>query len=222
MASVASAITRLRAIHSDMDDTQALSYLNIANNEICHKFRLFTTEESLTALVAGTPEYAINTLDARVYAVTYVRSSATGDVKPLVAVRWEDKIAEQPTFHHDPDSEPAEYAIHRGSTGLPSVYLWPAPVTASSGGYPKLTIHASRVVDLVSLGDLPSGMVAVEDAFVWLAASKWSADRKRFDEAVAYNNLWERWFNDQASANDKRAVQSPTRRTPRIFFPGVT
>lgn len=127
--------------------------LQKAHDWVLSAVRLYADQSEDLTLVASQKEYTYNVNTLAIWLAVY-RESATDDgyaLLPLSADQLDQDIPTWRTNNTNNEGTPA-YVCDRGG----QVILYPAPQTATSGGYPTVTLYSSRAQTLASATNLPS------------------------------------------------------------------
>lgn len=196
----------------DLTDTIALEYINAVHADILRQLPLVTATEDLT-LVAGTQEYALNEETIRVVAAEYLTSGTNR--RALEPTDYDYLNQEQRGWRGLSAGTPSHFYMWR-SAGDNVVGLLPKPSTGTSGGYPIVRLHVTRVETLTGGDSLPKGLLTY-DAYVYGTQMRFAMDHREYAGEVA--GL--RALYDEAMARERKAFEErhPYRR--RIAMSGI-
>lgn len=190
----------------------AVNIFNEVHNDILARCGIQTGTETLSALVAGTKEYALSVTARWAATAVYVRSATDGDAVKLVSKAQESLEAQDGTYKFEGTGEPTHYYITHDSEGTVYIGLDPTPDTSTSGGYPKVVMRVGRGATLTAAGNLPLG---VKNTTAWIAGIQafW-AKRRGLPEA---NQKWEEYEHEVGLLNDWR--HDFQQETPSVMVP---
>lgn len=197
MPTAADILTQVAYTFPNVEETEALAYLQEVHDELCFDFKLDKSTVTNTSLVADTRAYAYPAGTARIYQVRYVRSATEGDFRVLVETSEDELDGRQANWRGLSSGEPTQFFADTGQ-----INLVPAPDTSTSGSYPQLSYEISSYETLSTGTNMPTGLTSyqawVEGVKVKIAVSYkddrlgifdqlYSAARKRLGTQV--NNL---------------------------------
>ncbi len=200
----------------EITSTTALEYLQYANRELCFDMPLYTLEEDIT-LDGASNIFTLNSDDLRVWSAHYVTSATNS--KPLDANTLRGMELDYSNYRNTPESVPFMYCVYKESDVL-KLKLYPQPATATSSGYPKVTLRVSRHVDLTELGNIPSGLVA-PDVYVLKAGLMYATDHGHVDRVKLYEAMLRDAIIKNLQGFDFKVVDAPPKTKPAMRFPSV-
>jgi cell wall assembly regulator SMI1 len=180
-------LARVKEIFPDFDtaDTASLRWLQEAHNHILHAVRLKPTTSTTITLVADQQEYTLSDDVLRVWAATYYESA--GSYSPLRETSYDELDLTDKTWRDQASSQPNAYYDLATVIGL-----YPKPATATSGGYPKVTIYVSSKETLAGSTTMPSN-VPDHDAWIHYVATKFTErfypEQQQYFAALAKGSL---------------------------------
>lgn len=195
----------------------ALEYLQYANRELAFDMPLYTLEEDIT-LDGTNYDFSINANDVRVWSATY-KFSATMN-KPLTAVSIRELELDYPSWRVVSSSIPNVYSVFKSSDTM-KIRLHPTPGTATTAGYPIVTLRVSRHVDLDSGGNLPAGLVA-PDVYAVKAAHMYALDHGHVDRIQILEPMLRALITKNLQGFDFMVADAPAKVMTGYRFPGVS
>lgn len=169
--SISTVSAQIRGAFSSATTTQLEWALNAVNRDLHRELPLRREIVSLTALVVGTGEYALDADIIKVWQALY-RQSATDKGSPLELVSLEG-LDEQAGWYNDDNGTPeklylvdVEGTSTSAASSVVKAGLYPKPDTASTGSpaYPRVEMRVTRCKTLSGTDLLPQ---AVKDADVY-------------------------------------------------------
>lgn len=158
----ADAINGAGVTYPEISAAQGLVYCKQVWRRIISAAQIEAQEETFSALVAGTHEYTLDTGTQPIDSIrdAYYITSATA-AKKLVptSTDWLDKYAQSDWRTTTDTGEPVYYYVEAKDDGTVKLGLWPKPETATSGGYPKVTLYGSSYRVVTTSTDVP-GIIA--------------------------------------------------------------
>lgn len=168
MATAGDVLSYIAEVYPEMDTSGslALRLLQEAHNDLLRQIRLYPTETVDLTLVADTQEYTLDSTVLRAWAATYYYASASP--QGLIETSYDQLDYENKLWRDAASGVPTRW-YDVGSV----VGLYPKPATATSGGYPKVTLYVSKEKTL-STGTTMPAMVPNYDAWIAAACAKWA------------------------------------------------
>jgi len=182
-------LTEVRRRFADYNGTdEGPADLQKAHDWVLQKARLYADASEDLTLVVNQKEYAYNQNVIAIWQAVY-RESADDPGKPLLPLSISQLDQDIPTWRTDPASLPV-WICDRGG----SVVLVPAPDTATSGGFPKVTLYETRAQTLQSATNLPTFVRQIDawaDYICYLHAKRYVLPQTQawFDTAVASRSM---------------------------------
>lgn len=183
-ATVSQAIQRLRRHMEEADPTTILDYLNEVHSDLCQLLPIVVDTVDLT-LVADQREYTLAETVVRVWSAEYFTSAQ--DRRALLATDKTELDLREPNWRRWASSIPRRFYVDRNTTDL-VVGLHPGPLTATSGGYPKVTLHVTTEGTLTTGSSLPKAIASM-DVYVFGAMARFETDPKK---AALYEARYQR------------------------------
>lgn len=205
---VASAITRCQRLLQSMSSTIALEYLQIIHDELLTEQPINITTEDIS-LVSGTREYAINTLDARIWSADLHLGAS--DIRPLIATSVPALNAKHRNWRQSSNSTPSTWYPWRNTAGN-VVGFHPAPDQTTST-YPFVRLVVSRKTTLATDGNLPESLQS-SDPYVFGACLKHAIDHQMKDRIEELTRWYEEAKLKQKNALSFFAVEAPPEVVP--------
>lgn len=204
---VATVQSKLARRFSDFNvSATQLEYINIVHADVLRQLPFVTATEDLT-LVAGTQEYAINEACLRIVAAEYLTSAT--DRRNLVETDYDYLNSEEPNWRRRGNGTPTRFYLWRSTGGDFVVGFDPKPSTATSGSYPTVRLHETRVETLTGASSLPKGLLSY-DAYVYGAQMRFAMDHRQYaDEVEQLAAFYEAAIAKERKVFDER---SPYRR----------
>lgn len=208
MAAIAVSVltTELIAAFPDTDAALWVTYLNKVDRKLSFNFRIRTSTISLT-LTADEPNYTLSDSVCRIYSAKYVRSASATDCYPLRLRDRQWMNAKNANWQAVPSQEPSTLILDTTSTGAYNVILNPAPATATTGGYPKVTIDTAIGGTLTSGGDFPACIQDL-DTYRYGAIYNYCITYRR-EEAPMFKQLYDLALREEYNIQAARLVDAP-------------
>lgn len=198
----------------EMTSAVATEYMGYAHRELCFDMPIYTVDEDIT--LDGTNYlFSLNQDDLRVWSGTYWYSSTSS--KPLMALTRRGLELKMSGWRNTPENVPSVYCVYTDS-GTLKVHLYPTPTTATSSGYPKVTLRVSRYSALST--NIPDS-VLIPGVYVLKAAHMYCLDHGLFDRAKLIEPEMHLAVQKCLQAFDFMVVDAPPEIMPGFRFPGV-
>jgi hypothetical protein len=178
----------------------ALEYINEVHADLLRQLPLVTATEDLS-VTSGTQEYAINEATVRIVAAEWVTSAT--ERRSLVVTDYDYLNSEEPNWRRRSAGTPSRVYLWRSATDY-VVGIDPKPNTTTSGGYPVLRLHATRVGTLTATGSLPKGIIN-KDVYAYGAMLRFAMDNRTYaDEVPTLKALFEEAVTAERKAYSDR------------------
>lgn len=187
-------------------DARVLRIANDAHTDIVRRVRIYPLDViDLNALVAGTPEYALDPDVFRIWSATYMTSA--NDYNILKETSIDELDIESLTWRNLTPSRPYSYYDLAGFIGLV-----PTPDTATSAGYPLVRLQTTKRHPFTSVSDALPTFIPSGDAWVYDICVRWALRQKK-DQVSFFAQLAKSAIDDLSSFVLGRLVrQNPSAR----------
>jgi hypothetical protein len=181
---VSTLISYLRQTYPDCGDALGLRAIQRTVRALVQPDDTRTETTTLSSLVAGTADYALNESVIRVWSADY--QPAATQSKRLTAVTMSQLERDYPNHRVASSGAPQVFAVTYSGSAL-QLTLHPAPDTTTAGGYPRVILRTSTVPTLASNSTLPANLPeeAIEAGALWRVARVLDPAK-----APAYEALW--------------------------------
>lgn len=196
----------------DCSDTVALEYINEVHQDLLRQLPLVTATEDIS-VTASTQEYAINESTIRICAAEWVTSAT--ERSPLTVTDYDYLNSEERSWRSRSAGTPSRVYLWRSATDN-VIGMDPKPDQTTSGGYPVVRLHVTRVATLTGGDSLPKSILT-KDAYVYGAMLRFAMDNRTYaDEIPMLKAMY-----DEAIAAERKAFEfrSPYKR--RIGVTGI-
>lgn len=180
-------VTEFQRKYPACDSTRALELLNKVHRELATRSQFRNTTVTIS-LTASTAEYDLSSAVYMIHEAYYEITSDPADWRQLVERSLDEFIVKRFGWRQNTDStsEPTEYYITSATdsnTSKATIGFWPVPDTTTSGGYPRVRLYTTSVVDLIGTDAIPPQCIN-SNVYLYGMYKLWSFDKAPQDYSM--------------------------------------